>query len=190
MKGKDADLRQGRTQRMGSAGERKTRATPAQVRLTNATRGDHERVTASSSIRIRAYLMSTLVAGAGSAFGRCTVRTPSRYSAVTFFSATGTGRRIVRANFPRLEAWLRTHDDIFEWARPDAGAIAYARYELPIKSFELTERIRTQRSVLLVPSDMFGLKKGLRFGFGYDIDHTLKGLSLVDEVLAEVASGA
>jgi aspartate/methionine/tyrosine aminotransferase len=99
-------------------------------------------------------------------------------------------RAIVRANFPRLEAWLRTHDDIFEWARPDAGAIAYARYDLPIKSFELTERIRTQRSVLLVPSDMFGLKKGLRFGFGYDIDHTLKGLSLVDEVLAEVASGA
>ena len=99
-------------------------------------------------------------------------------------------RAIVRANFPRLEAWLRTHDDIFEWARPDAGAIAYARYELPIKSFELIERIRTQRIVLLVPGDMFGLKKGLRFGFGYDIDHTLKGLSLVDEVLAEVASGA
>jgi aspartate/methionine/tyrosine aminotransferase len=99
-------------------------------------------------------------------------------------------RAIVRANFPRLEAWLRTHDDIFEWARPDAGAIAYARYDLPIKSFELTERIRTERSVLLVPGDMFGLKKGLRFGFGYDIDHTLKGLSLVDEVLAEVAAGA
>lgn len=99
-------------------------------------------------------------------------------------------RAIVRANFPRLEAWLRTHDDIFEWARPDAGAIAYARYDLPIKSFELTERIRTQRSVLLVPGDMFGLKKGLRFGFGYDIDHTLKGLSLVDEVLAEVGAGA
>lgn len=99
-------------------------------------------------------------------------------------------RAIVRANFPRLEAWLRTHDDIFEWARPDAGAIAYARYDLPIKSFALTERIRTQRSVLLVPGDMFGLKKGLRFGFGYDIDHTLKGLSLVDEVLAEVGAGA
>ncbi len=99
-------------------------------------------------------------------------------------------RAIVRGNLPRLEAWLRTHDDIFEWARPDAGAIAYARYDLPIKSFELTERVRTERSVLLVPGDMFGLKKGLRFGFGYDIDHTLKGLSLVDEVLAEVASGA
>ena len=40
--------------------------------------------------------------------------------------------------------------------------------------------------MLLVPGDMFGLKKGLRFGFGYDIEHTLKALALVDDVLAEV----
>jgi aspartate/methionine/tyrosine aminotransferase len=98
-------------------------------------------------------------------------------------------RAILRANFPRLEAWLRSHDDVFTWARPAAGAIAYARYDLPIKSFDLAERIRTERSVLLVPGDMFGLKKGLRFGFGYDIEHTLKGLALVDDVLAEVAGG-
>jgi hypothetical protein len=98
-------------------------------------------------------------------------------------------RAIVRGNYPRLEAWLRTHEDIFTWVRPDAGAIAYARYDLPIKSSDLAELIRTRRSVLLVPGDMLGLKKGLRFGFGYDIEHTLKGLSLVDEVLAEVAPG-
>lgn len=96
-------------------------------------------------------------------------------------------RAIVRTNYPRLEAWLETHRDIFTWERPHAGAIAYARYDLPIKSFDLAERFRTERSVLLVPGDMFGLKKGLRFGFGYDIEHTLKGLSLVDEVLADVA---
>jgi aspartate/methionine/tyrosine aminotransferase len=98
-------------------------------------------------------------------------------------------RAIVRANYPRLEAWLHSHDDVFTWTRPDAGAIAYAKYDLPIKSFDLAERIRVHRSVLLVPGDMFGLKKGMRFGFGYDIEHTLKGLALVDEVLGEVAGG-
>ena len=41
--------------------------------------------------------------------------------------------------------------------------------------------------MLLVPGEMFGLKKGIRFGFGYDIEHTLKGLARVDEVLAEIA---
>ena len=42
--------------------------------------------------------------------------------------------------------------------------------------------------MLLVPGDMFGLKKGIRFGFGFDIEHTMKGLSLVDEVLDEMAA--
>jgi hypothetical protein len=41
--------------------------------------------------------------------------------------------------------------------------------------------------VLLVPGEMFGLKKGLRFGFGYDMDRSLRALSLVDDVLADVA---
>ena len=44
--------------------------------------------------------------------------------------------------------------------------------------------------MLLVPGEMFGLKKGIRFGFGYDIEHTLKGLSRVDDVLAQMAAGA
>lgn len=96
-------------------------------------------------------------------------------------------RSIIRANYPELDRWLRTHDDVFTWARPDAGAIAYARYDLPIKSTDLVERIRTEKSVLLVPGDMFGLKKGLRLGFGYDIDRTMVGLARVDDVLAGFA---
>jgi aspartate/methionine/tyrosine aminotransferase len=98
-------------------------------------------------------------------------------------------RAIIRANYPQLESWMRTHDDIFAWARPVAGAIAYATYDLPIGGNALVERIRRERSVLLVPGKMFGIGKGLRFGFGYDIEHTLKGLAKVDEVLSEVQAG-
>lgn len=93
-------------------------------------------------------------------------------------------RSIIRANLPLFEGWLHTHDDVFLYARPAAGAIAYVKYRLPIGSSELVERIRLERSVLLVPGDMFGLKKGIRFGFGYDIEHMLKGLARVDETLA------
>jgi hypothetical protein len=98
-------------------------------------------------------------------------------------------RSIIRTNYPRLETWLGTHTDIFQWVRPSAGAIAYASYDLDVESADLVERIRKERSVLLVPGDMFGLGKGMRFGFGFDIEHTMKGLSLVDEVLAEVVAG-
>jgi aspartate/methionine/tyrosine aminotransferase len=98
-------------------------------------------------------------------------------------------RGIIRANLPALEHWLSTHPEL-TYVRPVAGAIAYAKVGLPTSSRDLVERIRAEQSVLLVPAEMFGLKKGIRFGFGFDIEHTLKGLARVDETLAAVAAGS
>jgi aspartate/methionine/tyrosine aminotransferase len=98
-------------------------------------------------------------------------------------------RSIVRANFPTLDEWIGSHD-AFTAARPGAGAVTYAKYDLPIRSGELVDRIRQERSVLLVGGDMFGLKKGIRFGFGFDLEHTMKGLALADEILEHVGGAA
>ena len=98
-------------------------------------------------------------------------------------------REIIRRQLPPVEDWIHSHDDVFRYARPAAGAIAYVAYDLPQSSMELIDRIRTEQSVLLVPGDVFGLDRGIRVGFGYDIEHTLKGLSRVDEVLAASRRG-
>jgi aspartate/methionine/tyrosine aminotransferase len=97
-------------------------------------------------------------------------------------------RSIIRANLPRLEEWIQAHP-YFRYVRPIAGAITYVKYDLPISSSDLVERIRDERSVLLVSGDMFGLKKGIRFGFGFDIEHTMKGLAMADETFAAIAGG-
>jgi aspartate/methionine/tyrosine aminotransferase len=99
-------------------------------------------------------------------------------------------RTIIRENYPSLEGWLLTHEDIFTWARPIAGAIQYAKFDLPISSTKLVEKIRQEKSVLLVPGDQFGLRKGIRFGFGFDMERTMKALTLVDELLARMPDGA
>jgi aspartate/methionine/tyrosine aminotransferase len=93
-------------------------------------------------------------------------------------------RRIVREQWPRLEAWLQRHEELFDWAPPEAGAIALARYRIPLGSAALVDRIRRERSVLLVPGEMLGAGRSLRFGFGYDIERTLAGLARVDTTLA------
>ena len=98
-------------------------------------------------------------------------------------------RQIVRAQYPPLEDWFRTHADTFRWVAPVVGAIAFVEYDLSIPSGELIDRIRTEQSVLLVPSSMFGLgegSKGIRFGFGFDIEQTLDALELVDRTLADL----
>jgi aspartate/methionine/tyrosine aminotransferase len=98
-------------------------------------------------------------------------------------------RRIVRGRYPPLDGWFRTHADTFRWVAPVAGAIAFVEYDLPVPSGELIERIRTEQSVLLVPSSMLGLgqdSRGIRFGFGFDIQHTLDALELVDLTLTDL----
>jgi aspartate/methionine/tyrosine aminotransferase len=81
------------------------------------------------------------------------------------------------------------HADTFRWVAPVGGAIAFVESDLPIPSGELIDRIRTEQSVLLVPASVFGLgqdAKGIRFGFGFDIEHTMKALERVDRTLAEL----
>ena len=98
-------------------------------------------------------------------------------------------RGIIRANLPPLEEWIAAQGELLTYVRPVAGAIAYVKYGLPIRSTRLVDRIREEQSVLLVSGDMFGLGKGFRIGFGFDVEQTLKGLERVATVLADLAAG-
>jgi aspartate/methionine/tyrosine aminotransferase len=95
-------------------------------------------------------------------------------------------RAIIRRNLPKLEAWIHSHDDIFSYIPPVAGAITYFKYKLPITSTRLFDKLREERSVLITPGDHFGGGRYIRCGFGYDVDYTLRGLARVDRTLAEL----
>lgn len=92
-------------------------------------------------------------------------------------------RGILRANLPITQEWLDAHGDRFSYVPPDAGAIVYARYHHPINSTELVERLRIEKSVLLVPGDHFGMDGYLRIGFGCEMRLLRDGLDRVADLL-------
>ena len=92
-------------------------------------------------------------------------------------------RSIIANNLPVLENWLGKHADIFDYARPAAGAIATIKYRLPIGSVALFDRLREEKSVLITPGAHFGIGRYLRIGYGYDLDKTRRGLREIDAVL-------
>lgn len=98
-------------------------------------------------------------------------------------------RDILARQLPRLEAWIHTHPDIFEYIPPQAGAITLLKYRLPIAPLRLFERLRLEHSVLIPTGPQFGLSKYLRIGYGYDIQHTLAGLVRFDALIAELQGG-
>jgi len=92
-------------------------------------------------------------------------------------------RRVIRDNYPVLESWL-ARQGCFEWAAPDAGAICYAKYDLPIDSLAFAERLRDEESVLVVPGTHFGMEGYLRIGFGNDRPTLEDGLARMSRFIA------
>ena len=96
-------------------------------------------------------------------------------------------RGILRRNWPIVEEWLGERRGCFQWHAPKAGAIVMVRYDLPIGSLELVERMRLEQSCLLVPGAHFQLPRYLRLGFGLPVDELRAGLDRVAAVIDPLA---
>jgi len=95
-------------------------------------------------------------------------------------------RGILARQLPPLEAWIKTHLDVFDYIPPQAGAIVLLKYRLPIPPARLFDRLRLEHSVLIPTGNQFGLAKHIRVGFGYNIQHTLAGLARFDALIEEL----
>lgn len=99
-------------------------------------------------------------------------------------------RGIVRANLGLVEDWMAAQDGRFRYRPPDAGAICYTHYDAPVNSTEFAEKLRVDKSVLVVPGDHFGMDHYLRLGFGNPEDELMEGLRRVREAFDEISAGA
>lgn len=96
-------------------------------------------------------------------------------------------RGIVRANLGLLQDWMDAQEGRFSYRLPDAGAICYARYDADVNSTEFAEKLRTEKDVLVVPGDHFGMDSYLRIGFGNPEDELLEALGRIRDAFDEVS---
>jgi aspartate/methionine/tyrosine aminotransferase len=92
-------------------------------------------------------------------------------------------RAYIRQGYPLLQQWMDSHPDTFSLTPPQAAAIAFVRYRLDINSTEFTERLRQEKSVLIVPGDHFGMDHFVRISFGLPHDYLLPALERIHELV-------
>ena len=97
---------------------------------------------------------------------------------------------IVRTNYPVLQKWIDRRASYLTHIPPEAGAIAFVRYDLPTGSTALANRIRDEQSVLVVPGDHFEIDGHLRIGFGCDPELLIGALERLGEALDAAARAA
>lgn len=97
-------------------------------------------------------------------------------------------RGIIRANLDLLQDWMAAQEGRFHYRLPDAGAICYMRYDAAVNSTDFAEKLRTEKSVLVVPGDHFGMDSYLRIGFGNPEKELLEGLRRIREAFDEATA--
>ncbi|RMH21947.1 MAG: aminotransferase class I/II-fold pyridoxal phosphate-dependent enzyme, partial [Gemmatimonadetes bacterium] len=97
-------------------------------------------------------------------------------------------RGILRENLQVLAGWIARQGGLFSYRPPDAGAICYVRYDAPVNSSELAERLRVEKSLLVVPGDHFGMDGYLRLGYGPPRAELEEALGRLEETFTEVLS--
>lgn len=96
-------------------------------------------------------------------------------------------KQISRAGWGVLEQWLAQQNGRFSVQPSPATSIAFVRYELPISSYELAERIRQEASVLVAPGSTLGAEHHLRITIGYEPEKIEAALTRISTVADSIA---
>jgi aspartate/methionine/tyrosine aminotransferase len=81
-------------------------------------------------------------------------------------------RRIIDGNLSLLDTFFAERPDLFAWARPDGGCVAYPRYRGPDGVENFARRLMEEAGVLVLPSGIYRSALGptpsghFRIGFG------------------------
>lgn len=83
---------------------------------------------------------------------------------------------IILANLRAATHWITARRDHLSWTAPRGGLLALLKYDLPITSLALADRLALDHSVMLAPGSAFGYEHHLRLGIGQRPDIFAAGL--------------
>jgi len=98
-------------------------------------------------------------------------------------------RLLLRGGYGLLAEWLAEQYGVFTGTPPDAAAITFLKYDLPIGSSAWMERLRDESGVLIVPGDHFGLDRHIRLSFALPQAELLDGLSRISDSVRQLRRG-
>jgi len=97
-------------------------------------------------------------------------------------------REMLNQNLATLAEWIERRPGQFHFVPPRAGGMAFLRYHAEVNSSEFATRLREEKSLLVLPGDVYGMDGYLRLGIGERSDYLERGLELLGEGFDEIGS--
>jgi aspartate/methionine/tyrosine aminotransferase len=96
---------------------------------------------------------------------------------------------IIRANLAVAGQWMSDRSAFLSWTPPRGGLLALLKYDLPIDSLPLADKLALEYSVMLAPGSAFGYERHLRLGIGQRPDIFRRGLEEAGRCFAQLTTG-
>lgn len=100
---------------------------------------------------------------------------------------TARARHLIDRGFDQLAAGLSRIQGAFSVVPPQASAMSFVKYNLPIGSMDLALRLKSEQDLLVVPGAAFGMEDHFRFSSALPEDHLAEGLDRLNTFAAALS---
>lgn len=128
---------------------------------------------------------TTITSSVLSEFVATTILRPDRRRAIL-----ERNREMLNQNLEILVDWTQQRPDQFHFVPPKAGGMCFLRYAADVNSTDLATRLRNEKSLLVLPGDVYGMDHYLRLGIGERSDYLERGLALLGDGFDELEESA
>lgn len=91
-------------------------------------------------------------------------------------------RKLLQEGYSTLEEWGKKQEGRFSWVPPQAGAIAFLRYQPNVRSEDFVHRLAKIESTYAAPGAHFGVEQHIRISYGLPLDFLQNALDRVSKV--------
>ena len=102
---------------------------------------------------------------------------------------TARARQLIRRGFDTLTEALGEHPGIFSVVPPEASAMSFVKFNLPVSSDELSARLLKEQNLLIIPGSKFGIEQHFRFSSALPEAHLRAGLTRLNELVSQLLHG-
>ena len=95
---------------------------------------------------------------------------------------TARARSLIRTGFTTLTEGLGVHPGVFSVVPPEASAMSFVKFDLPVTSLELADELLRDEGVLVIPGSCFGSDDHFRFSSALPDAYLRDGLERLNRV--------
>ncbi|WP_439107750.1 aminotransferase class I/II-fold pyridoxal phosphate-dependent enzyme [Congregibacter sp.] len=102
---------------------------------------------------------------------------------------TARARGLIRRGFETLQEQLSFHPGVFSVVPPQASAMSFVKFDLPVSSDVFAARLLAEEDVLLIPGSRFGVEEHFRFSSALPDEHLRAGLARMNALTGRILKG-